>query len=521
MKRWRGSEIAALYDAPMQIYLNHMEVGEMLKRSAIVMTLIFSLLISMPVMAQEDPEGLTVDVTVSNDCGEAAFNVEIAGGSPPYKLEWVFGDGTTLEEPEVHTTTHTYSEQGDYAWTLIVTSGDDSASDSGVVSIGPSVELTSEPFPPLLDLKSGDTTVKFIANVEGGKPPYTYIWDLNGTPKETDQPFKRHTYSEVGKTVASVTIIDACEMSATDTLAVVVTDEEADACHPMAQKIADAVNTLVPLQADELYTCEEILDMVSGGLTGGQIGFGRLMHAFKLAEQLGELTWEEIRDWRLEGVGWGLIVQLDRYADVIEEIGLPELMEMVRSEEYSMNQLRTALRNTVRFGVDFFDVLARLEEGAKTGEINRFYRLAAELGVDPAALDAFLDSGVSLSDISRASKMAKSGDADWEELLTHFQVGHSWSDIRQAYRLESEAFSVAEILDIGIKEFRRLERSEARMERDEARDSRTALQIANKYGSSEDAVMAIYEGTCDYSWNCVRAHFRQLNQDKPSKRKNK
>jgi hypothetical protein len=495
----------------------------MLKRIGIIAVLMISLLLFEPALAQDNLAELTVDVVVSLDCGAASFAVEIVGGAPPYTLSWVFGDGTTLEEPDVssltHTTIHKYLDQGDYTWELTVTSGAETTLITGVVSIsGPSVVLSSDPFPPLLEL-SGDTTVTFTAEVDGGSPPYSYIWNLNGTPKESLKSVKTHTYSKPGKVVASVTVTDACGLSATDTLAVVVTDEEADACHPMAQKIADAVNTLVPLQAEELYTCEEIFDMFSGSLTGDQIGFGRLMHAYKLAEQLGELTWEEIRDWRLEGIGWGLVTQLDRYADALEEIGLPELMDMVRNGEYTVGQIRTALRNAVRFDVDFTDVLARLTDGAKTGEIKRFYRVADELGVDPAALDEYLANGVELSDISRAAKMTKSSAAGWEELLAHFQAGHSWSDIRQAYRLGDETLTAAEILDIGIKEFRRSKRTTARVEREEAQDTRTALQIAQKYASSEDAVMAVYEGTCAYNWNCVRAHFRQLNQAQPSKPK--
>lgn len=264
--------------------------------------------------------------------------------------------------------------------------------------------------------------------------------------------------------------------------------------------------------------------MFSGSLTGDQLGFGRLMQAFRLAEQLEELTWEEIRDWRLEGTGWGLIVQLDRYADALEEIGLPELMDMVRNGEYTIGQIRTALRNSVRFDVEFDDVLARLTDGAKAGEIMRLYRIADELGIDPAELDAYLAMGVSLSDMSRAAKMAKSSDAGWEEILVHFQAGNSWSDIRQAYRMANDDATTAEILEIGLKEYRRSLHEKSRTERADERDRQTASQFAKKYGTSEDDVMDIFENTCASNWNCVRAYFRELDQEvkvkKQSKRKN-
>ncbi len=465
---------------------------------------------------------LTVDTTVS--CSRVEFSLDAPGVSPAYELTWNLGDDVVLVEEEIsefpHTLVYDYLAVGDYAWSLSVSDGTASEQTSGVVSIvGPTVNLKSDPFPPLLNAES-DGLVTFFAEVDGGETPYSYAWDLNGDgvlddPGDPETPgAASYTYSEPGKVVVQVEVTDFCGFSAAATLPVLFDDGEEgegdeNSCHPAAQKIADGINELYPDQAETLYTCEEIYDMFIGGLTGSQLGFGILNHAIKLAESVEDLTWEEIRDWHLEGTGWGLLIQLDRYADAMDEIGIGDLLDLVASGDYEFADIRTALRYAVRYDTDFEDVLARLNDGASAGEIGQLYRTAQELGVELSVLDTYLDAGVRLSDIKHAAKSADQLGIDWVDVLEAVESGHGWGEIKQAYQLADDNVSAEEILAMGIKEYRKQSREQEQAARQEERDQRTAAQIASKFGVSEDAVWALYKGSCDFDWGCVRKNYQK------------
>ena len=146
----------------------------------------------------------------------------------------------------------------------------------------------------------------------------------------------------------------------------------------------------------------QVFDIFTGGLTGSQLGFGILKHAIKLSSSIEDLTWEEIRDWHLDGTGWGLLVQLDRYADALEDVGIGDLLELVGSGEYTLGDIRAALRTAVRYDSDFDDAMARLAAGTSPGQLGQLYRTSQELGIDAADLDALLSSGVSLADVRHA-----------------------------------------------------------------------------------------------------------------------
>ncbi len=483
--------------------------------------MLLTFLVPATVAGAQESYPLEVDTTVN--CSSVEFVLKAPGDSASYDLNWNFDDDIVVVEESMsdfpHVLVHDYLAAGNYAWSLSVTDGTVSVQTSGTVTIdGPSVNLTSDPFPPLLNAES-DGIVTFSAGVEGGTAPYTYAWDLNGDGvlDESGDPQSpgaaSYTYSEPGKVVVQVEVTDFCGFSASATLPVLRSDADDEhgegSCHPAAQKIADGVNELFPDQAETLYTCEEIYDIFVGGLTGSQLGFGILNHAIKLAESVEDLTWEEIRDWHLDGTGWGLLVQLDRYADAMDSIGLTELMDLVRSGEYEFADVRTALRYAVRYDTDFEDALARLGAGASPGEIGQLYRTAQELGVDPTTLDAYLAEGVRLSDIKHAAKSADQLGIDWVDVLGAVEAGHSWGDIKQAYQLADDSVSAEEILAMGVKEYRKQSREKDQAARQEERDQRTAAQIASKFGVSEDAVWAMYKGTCDFDWGCVRKHYQK------------
>ena len=308
------------------------------------------LAVPLPAAAQT---GLAITVGAAATCGEAHFIVSVEGGTAPYSLTVEFGDGETLTAPgegiPPTMLTHTYAVGGAYAWSIAASDGTLQGEASGTLLIGPSVTLTSDPFPPLLPLVDGGATISLTAEVQGGTPPLAYAWTLDGASASTFDPGSltaSATYSAGGKYTAAVAVTDACGLSAEDTLAIVVDDPLAEGCHPTAQWITDAVNTLFPQQSEQLYTCEDIFGFFNGGLTGSQLGFGQMRHAYALAQTIPDLTWEEILDWKLDGNGWGLLVQLDRVADAVGEVGISELIERVVTGENSVAEIRTAARST-------------------------------------------------------------------------------------------------------------------------------------------------------------------------------
>lgn len=494
-------------------------------RKVLPIALVFVLLlIPTSAMAQDS---LEIMVTASAACGEATFQFEVQGGEAPYSIDLVYGDGESVERVDVlafpAVEGHSYPSQGQYEWSLMVTDRNGiTGSAAGVITIeGPQVNLNSDPFPPLLMLETDQASINFTAEVQSGVTPYSYSWDLDGngipdTDLASEENTASFTYGEAGKYEVSVTVADACGLTGIDTLPVVVIDPESDEiCHPMAQRIADGVNTLFPNQAEKLYTCEDILAIFMGELTGDQVGFGRLWHAYTLSLTIEDLTWEEIRDWHLDGNGWGLLTQLDRMAELVDEVGITDLMELVLSGENTVSEIRAAARAVVRYEADFEDALSRLAAGASPGEIQQLYRLAQELEIDPAELDDYLESGIELSELRHAAMLADQMDLAWEQVMDVRSEGFSWGEIKQAVRLADETMSADEILEIGIHEYRQQTHESKQVEKQSEQQQHTITQIMEKYGVSEEEVLSVYNGVCVGDWSCVRAHFHdQANENR-------
>jgi len=500
-------------------------------------------------------DGLVVDVTPSVVCDTATFSLAVSGGSGQHDLAFDFGDGDVGMQLGVSTypveVEHAYPDSGSYGWSVLAVDAADAALQgmaAGSLGIGPSITLLSDPFPPLLTLSDGSAELSFSAEVVGGSPPYTFGWDLDGDGNlddgaDSSASTASFTYQAAGKYQASVMVVDNCGLTASDSLAVVVFDPE-DACHPRAQQIAEAVSSLFPDQAEQLYSCEDIFNYFQGGLTGSQLGFGRMWHAYQLALTIDELTWEEILDWHLEGSGWGKLTQLDRFADALAEVGIRQLVEMVMSGEASINDLRTAVRAVTRYEADFEDALARAADGASPGQLGQFYKMAQELGVEPETLDAYLADGLKLSDLRHAAGLADRYGSDLESITAARASGASWGQIGQAFKLADEEISAQEVLEIGVNTYRQEQRDEERAAREIERlagqyglttdevqaineacggdkqcvrdqlrsQDRQAEQIAQKYGVSLEQVWSVYDGACSQDWNCVRTHFRDLTR---------
>jgi len=495
-----------------------------MQRHRLVTAVLLIGLLAVPVSALAQ-DGLTVEVVASQTCSLASFEVQAAGGLAPYTLNWGFGDGEVQVDSGVAAfpfmTTHDYAAGGEFAWTLALVDSSDpalSAEAGGTLILGPQVTLTSDIFPPLLTLQDGAATLNFTAHVTGGEPPFTYAWDLDGDGVfEAGADTAAFTYTAGGKYEAAVQVTDNCGLTATAILTVVVVDPEADACHPMAQRIADGVNTLLPTQAGQIYTCEDIFAMFQGSLTGHNLGFGRMWHAYQLALTMEDLTWEEILQWHLDGTGWGLLVQLDRFAETLGDVGLAELYDMVVSGEASVGDIRTAVRMATRFDADFVEALGLVHAGANPGEIGQMYRTAEGLGLDLPAVQSYLDQGLSLPELNHAARVAEQGGTDLDLAVQAHLDGLSWGDIHQAMRLAEDGGDLPAILEAGARETRRLEQQERQQEREQNRplqqgeqqDARTAAQLARRYGIAVEQVQALFDGACGGDWSCVQTTLRE------------
>jgi len=466
-------------------------------------------LLAVPAAASAQ-DGITLNVAVTQTCSTASFEVTAEGGVAPYSLDWDFGDGEARVDDDVAVfpllVAHDYGAAGEYAWTLTVSDASDPALTTeagGTMSLGPQVTLSSDVFPPLLTLEGGQAIINFTASADGGESPYTYTWDLNSDgvfEAGTEQaPF---TYAAGGKYVATVQVTDDCGLTSTATLTVVVVDPEAEACQPMAQRIADGVNLLFPAQAGQLYTCEDIFAIFRGSLTGQTLGFGRLWHAVRLAATLEDMTWEEVLQWKLDGTGWGALVQLDRFAETLGDIGPGELVDLVVSGDASVGDIRTAVRMVTRYDADFAGALARVSDGANPGELGQLYRMASDLGLEPSALDGYLEQGMSLAELRHAARLAEQSGNELDLTAEAHASGLSWGEINQALRLADQGEDMNAVLDAGVRETRQ-------EERDTQAAARMAGRLASRYSITVEQVLAVLDGACAGDWNCVQAVLKE------------
>ena len=471
-------------------------------------------------------------------CGEITFTFNWVNGTSPYTISLDYGDDEYSGHIDVvgtsYTFTHTYIDQGDYPWSFNVSEksliGLNGSLSQILILEGPAVELGSVPFPPLF-VKGDAGVVDFSTAVTGGTPPYTYTWDLDGDgifDGDTGDTAKG-TYTEVGKYYPQVLVTDGCSFTDSDTMPVVVADPE-DACHPMAQKISDGVNTIFPDQSGDLYTCEDVYALFDNESEENNLGFGRMWKAYHLAESMEELTWEDILDWHLNESGWGSLLQLDRFADLLEDHDLPELMGLVLSEDFSLGDVRLAVRSVTRFEADLEDALTRIADGANPGELGQFYKLAADLklAADPQAdlgvleiLDDYLAKGMTISELKQTSKFADRMEVDWTEIANARVEADSWGDIGQAYRLATDDLSAAEILIQGVQEYKKSLRDEGKIEQEqkvatqqEEQTKKTAERLAEQFTAKFGDVMDLFNegGKCEGDWGCVRKALRDQEQ---------
>jgi hypothetical protein len=468
-------------------------------------------------------EDAVIEVSGSSlvTCEGVVFTTSWAGGTGPYLVQIMYGDeDSDIQEVNANSTTftHSYIDFGVFEWSVTVVDSENSTTFTDILTLESlEASLSSDPFPPVFSVGEGDATVEFTASASGGTAPYEYFWDLNGDGEYDGLSGNvvSITYEDVGKIQPQVMVTDDCGLFDIATLPVVISDPE-NACHPTAQKIADAINTIYPDQAGDLYTCEDIYDFFDGADDGSNLGFGRMWKAYNLALTMEELTWEDILDWKLNQSGWGSLLQLNRFAELLEEHSITDLMGLVMSPEYSLGDVRTAVRSATRYEADFEDALTRISEGATPGELGQLYKLAQDLEVDPTEIDGYLESGLTLSELKQSAKLADRLEVDWTEIAEARTSADNWGDIKQAYQLATDEVSAAEILIYGVKDFRRdlreTERGQKETKQAEQQEQKTAEKLAEQFTAEFGDVMNLFNGECEGDWACVRKALRKQEQ---------
>jgi len=476
---------------------------------ALSWTLLLGLLL-LPSAGAAAQDSLEVSVSAAASCAEAQFTVTVSGLEGAVDLVWEFGDGETLSEQAVlafpHTVTHSYPAAGAYGWLVTVNTAGETpevVSASGTLQVGPKVTLTSEPFPPLLTLTDGAASVLLTAQAEG-IPPIALAWELgSAASSEPSGEFSvLATFSGAGKYTASVTATDTCGLAAEDTLTIVVDDPDAAACHPAAQRIAEAANALFPFQGESLYTCEDILALFRGVEPGDQIGFGRMWHAIQLAQTIPDLTWEDILDWHLNQGGWGALVQMNRMAGVAGDVDLAQLIGRIQTGQSTVHQVREALRLAVSYNAPFEDSLDALEAGASPGDLRRAYRASADLGLAPEDVLGYAEAGVSPQEIRHAQQLAGSTGQDWALLLQEHAGGESWGQLKKNAGSSTDTTPEAPKSDAQTQP--------------EQHQARTAERLAAQFHVSVETVMGLYQDACAANWNCVHSRLEDKDHKGPS-----
>jgi hypothetical protein len=488
----------------------------------ILLVICSSLVLPGVVQTAQAAEGqIDLTISVESNCADMQFNIDWPESSPPYLLYFDFGDGDTTEILQLEqagiSLSHTYPDQGEYSWSAVLVEAAPGGGDgfaSGVVHLdGPRVEISSQPFPAVITVEKDDSLVSFTSQVNGGSEPYTYTWDLDSDGQYDDGtgPTASYQYSAPGEYHPRLLVTDSCGFSGSDTIPVVTADEE-ELCHPTAEKIATAVNNLRTEQSTQVYSCQDIYDYFDGNQES-QIGFGRMWKAYQLALSREEMSWEDLLDWHLAGRGWGVLIQLDRYAELLEDHNLSELAGLAVSDDYTLRDVRSAARMAARYGAEFGDALDRSAGGSNPGELARFYQLAQDLDTDPALLEAYLLEGMTLVELEQAARAAEKTGASWTDVAEARRSAENWGEVQQALRMATDEISAADILAVGLKTYRINQRKAKQAEQEAARNQHTAEQLAGQFDLPIDEIMLIFEGECQGSWQCVRAVLRDTEQD--------
>lgn len=190
------------------------------------------------------PLNLTVSNDTIVDCpgDNASVNALVSSGTPPYSYLW--STGATASSITVSPMVNT---------TYFVTVTDP----CGAVPVSDSIKVSIQTFPPVILTLSDDTTVNcpgdtvlLSSAVNGGAPPYSYLWSNNETTISIE-------VFPVAATEFFITVTDKCGRDTLDSVAVTV---------PVYPDLVPlAINASLPCPGDSEY----VAVMVTGGTGNG------------------------------------------------------------------------------------------------------------------------------------------------------------------------------------------------------------------------------------------------------------
>ncbi|MEM3852554.1 MAG: PKD domain-containing protein [Methanomassiliicoccales archaeon] len=155
---------------------------------------------------------------LSPDAGQVVhFSMNISGGTPPYAVHWVLGDGSTATGSSI---LHVYSSSGHYGVTSTVEDG------AGSVLVANLTETVSLPPSNLTISASSNVTdagipVMFSAEWLYGNSPVVLNWSLGDGSSSSSASFL-HTYTASGDYTVTLTATDAANVSSTTSYHILV-----------------------------------------------------------------------------------------------------------------------------------------------------------------------------------------------------------------------------------------------------------------------------------------------------------
>ena len=157
------------------------------------------------------PSPLTASFTYSPTSPQTGqqitFSASVNGGTPPYSINWNFGDGLTGAGTTVR---HAYSTAGTFSIVLTVKDASvaqqSTTSQHSVTVTNPPTLTTSFTYDPSSPQVSQQIT--FTASASGGTAPFTYNWTF-GDGSATTGSIVTHTYSSAGTFSVVLTVKDS------------------------------------------------------------------------------------------------------------------------------------------------------------------------------------------------------------------------------------------------------------------------------------------------------------------------
>jgi len=283
---------------------------------------------------------------------QVEFTGSATGGQGDYTYEWDFGDG---EDPGTgQVVIHTYGDAGTYTVTLKVTDSAETtakASESVTIKENPKAKATADP-----TLAKPGEPIDFSGTATGGKPAYTFAWAFGDGDTGTG-PTATHVYTDTAFYDVTLTVTDANECTAQDTVRVAVGEPSE---HIISNLIAAFF--IVP---------PEYID----ALRAMGWGYGEIAKAYFLAQLSGEHDIEDIIAMRGEGKdgsGWGQIMK-----EVLDSAGLHGYnLGLIMSGREAPAHLQN-LADSCGMEVESVSELLR-ESGGKSGTVRRACRLAQQ-----------------------------------------------------------------------------------------------------------------------------------------------